>query len=468
MGGGAMELAQGMAEKKADEAAEQDMSAYIETFRCTYANGKQVKGGPEPVELPGGNDSKLMSLRNEYITLAKDLKERKTALGMAPGIEAEEILDKAEMGLYDDENLGKTGGAYASLYRAKALNSEEDQKKLDAEKEATSKRIKGGAIALGAGAAVGIVGNSLINGKLGEKIKALKEKKANGKQVDTADDKETIAVLKRGLKVSGLKLTEINKVPWKKLDGIGAVKEYAQGINFGLIPHDEAKKITSMTTTEVVADQVEEWYTNQHKNDTPEDVAAQQQSSQILCEQSKDDGAITGIWDDSNNSCTCKTTDSNKEVTWTQTDGCFYIEEVIPEVDDYTQNVFQNIDIKKDAESLKSKSFKYEGKLYCGVSDVDISNNVCSENYYDDLAEGEFSVQFDYGTIKATSSCENYDCFCTIKSYTDLTNKTLNFQNDIYHAKNGHIVLCNWYCAYNCANSIATDQQFRAKIFKCY
>lgn len=320
MGGGAMELAQGMAEKKADEAAEQDMSAYIETFRCTYANGKQVKGGPEPVELPGGNDSKLMSLRNEYITLAKDLKERKTALGMAPGIEAEEILDKAEMGLYDDENIGKTGGAYASLYRAKALNSEEDQKKLDAEKEATSKRIKGGAIALGAGAAVSIVGNSLINGKLGEKIKDLKEKKANGEQVDTADDKETIAVLKRGLKVSGLKLTEVNKVPWKKLDGIGAVKEYAQGINFGLIPHDEAMKITSMTTTEVVGELIEIWYNTQHENDTEETI----EQNQLRCEnpQSANDD-ITGTWN--SNTCTCSSK-SGKDVSWTEDAGCTYIQ----------------------------------------------------------------------------------------------------------------------------------------------
>ena len=166
---GMMELMMGKAEQKADADAEQDMAAYMATMRCTYAGGKSVKAGPEEVELPGGNDGKLMSYRSEYIALAKSLKERKTAMDMLPGIESEEILDKAEMGLYDDESKGIEGGAYASLYRAKQ-GSEEDQKKIDADKEKSAKRVKYGATALAAGAAVGVVGNSLINGKLGEKI----------------------------------------------------------------------------------------------------------------------------------------------------------------------------------------------------------------------------------------------------------------------------------------------------------
>ena len=165
---GAMELMQGLSEKNADANADQDMSAYIETFRCTYGQGKTVKGGAEEIELPGGNLPELMKLRSEYFALATDLKERKTALGMKPGIESEEILDKSQMGLYDDEFVGITGGAYESLYRAKMLNSEEDQKKIAEAQDKSAKRVKYGAIALGAGAAVGIVGNSLINGKLGE------------------------------------------------------------------------------------------------------------------------------------------------------------------------------------------------------------------------------------------------------------------------------------------------------------
>ena len=160
---GGMELARGLAEQRADKEADQDMAAYIETMRCTYGDGKQVKAGPEEIELPGGNDATLMSLRNEYFALASDLKERKEALGMTPGIESETILDKAQMGLYDDENVGISSGAYASLYRAKALDSEEDKTKIEEEQSASKKRVIGGGVAAGAGAVGGIVGNGLIN-----------------------------------------------------------------------------------------------------------------------------------------------------------------------------------------------------------------------------------------------------------------------------------------------------------------
>ena len=164
---GAMELMQGLSEQKADDEAAEDMAAYLATFRCTYAGGKSVKGGTEPIELPGGNDKTLMQLRNEYVTLAASLKERKESLGMKPGIESEEILDKAEMGLYDDENVGITKGHYASLYRAQTGNAE-DQAKIDAEKSKSEKRVKGGAIAAGIGVVGGIAGNALINGGSGK------------------------------------------------------------------------------------------------------------------------------------------------------------------------------------------------------------------------------------------------------------------------------------------------------------
>lgn len=183
---GGMELAQGLSEQKADKDAEQDMAAYLATFRCEYGNGKSVKGGTTEIELPGGNDSEMMKLRNEYFALAASLKERKEALGMKPGIESEVILDKAQMGLYDDENVGITDGAYASLYRA-AMGNEKDQAKLQEMKDTSKKRVVDGAIAVGAGVAVGIVGNSLINGKLGEKIKEAKAEKE-------AKEKETLAL----------------------------------------------------------------------------------------------------------------------------------------------------------------------------------------------------------------------------------------------------------------------------------
>ena len=161
---GGMELARGLSEQKADKAAEQDMAAYIETFRCEYGNGKQVKAGPDEIELPGGNDETFMKLRSEYMALAADLKERKLALGMKPGIESEEILDKSQMGLYDDENIGIESGAYSSFYRAQMLNSEEDQAKIDEDAKKSKARVIGGGIAAGVGVVGSIVGNLLING----------------------------------------------------------------------------------------------------------------------------------------------------------------------------------------------------------------------------------------------------------------------------------------------------------------
>ena len=163
MGLGSMELARGLSEQKADKKAEQDMTAYIETFRCEYGNGKSVKFGAEPIELPGGNDETIMNLRNEYFNLATSLKERKEALGLKPGIESEVVLDKSQIGLYDDENIGITNGVYTSLYRAKALDNENDQTKIDEEKEKSEKRVKYGAIATAAGAVIGIVGNQILN-----------------------------------------------------------------------------------------------------------------------------------------------------------------------------------------------------------------------------------------------------------------------------------------------------------------
>jgi len=179
---GGMELAQGLAEQNADKDAEADMAAYMATFRCTYGDGKSVKGGMEPIELPGGNDAQMMKLRSEYFALAASLKERKESLGMKPGIESEEILDKAQMGLYDDENTGISGGTYASLYRAQMGNAE-DKSKIDADKEKSEKRVKIGATVAGIGVVGGIVGNLLINGN-----------KAKNKSAELRDEREKIVV----------------------------------------------------------------------------------------------------------------------------------------------------------------------------------------------------------------------------------------------------------------------------------
>lgn len=208
---GGMQLAQGLAEQRADKSAAQDMAAYIATMRCSYANGKSVKAGPDEIELPGGNDANLMKLRNEYFALANDLKERKTALGMKPGIESEEILDKAATGLYDDESVGITSGTYASLYRAQMLGSSTDQEQIDADKKTSKTRVIGGGVAAGVGVVGGTLGNSLINGKLGEKIKELKDKRNS-----TKENNEIINELKAGLRSAGM--TNVNKLDLSKFD----------------------------------------------------------------------------------------------------------------------------------------------------------------------------------------------------------------------------------------------------------
>lgn len=161
---GGMELAQGLAEQKADKDAERDMKAYMATFRCEYGNGKSVKSGTTEIELPGGNDQEMLKLRNEYFALAKSLKELKESLGMKSGIENEIILDKSQTSLYDDENIGITNGAYASLYRAE-IGNETDQAKINESKETSSKRAIGGGITAGVGTVGGAIGNNLINNK---------------------------------------------------------------------------------------------------------------------------------------------------------------------------------------------------------------------------------------------------------------------------------------------------------------
>ena len=200
---GMKEAFQGYAEKKADAAAADDMAAYIETMRCTYGDGKSVKAGNTPIELPGGNDESMMSLRSEYLALAASLKERKESLDMKAGIESEVILDKATMGLYDQENTGITGGAYSSLYRANMLSSEKDQSKIDADAEKSDKRLKYGATAAAVGIVGGIVANNIINGDNAKSDQVGTEtKRLLAKEADALDD------LKQCLSDAGVKNTD--------------------------------------------------------------------------------------------------------------------------------------------------------------------------------------------------------------------------------------------------------------------
>jgi len=164
---GAMNMMSGMAEQKADEAAEEDMKAYLATFVCDYGQGRNIKGGETNIDLPGGNE--LTAQVNEYKALAADLKVRKEALGKTPGIESEIIYDIAETGLYDNVGLGRQSGAYTSLSKALTDETSKDAEAWSKQKADAKSKVKTGAITAGVGALGGIAGNLAINS--GEKNK---------------------------------------------------------------------------------------------------------------------------------------------------------------------------------------------------------------------------------------------------------------------------------------------------------
>ena len=157
--GGAM-LMSGLAESASDDEAERAMKAYLSTFTCKYGN-ESVPGGTMNVEIPGGNE--LIQMYAEYVALANDLKVRKEALGMKPGIESEAILDSATSGLYDDVSAGKTKGVYASLARALSDPNSEDAKLWAAQREESDEKKKTGAIVAGIGVIGSLLGDVAIN-----------------------------------------------------------------------------------------------------------------------------------------------------------------------------------------------------------------------------------------------------------------------------------------------------------------
>ena len=165
---GAMQLAEGIAEKKADEEAEKQMRNYITTMKCEYGGGKHVDFGVEET-LPGGNE--LLDYYTEYKQLADNLKTTKAALGLGAGIESEVLYDRAQSGLYQYANTGKTGGGETSLFRALTDSESEDATAWSEQKETASKKLKvGGGVAAG-GAAVGVIGNAAINTDMIQNIK---------------------------------------------------------------------------------------------------------------------------------------------------------------------------------------------------------------------------------------------------------------------------------------------------------
>ena len=123
--------------------------------------GRNIMGGETDVQLPGGNN--LIELKQQFMELATDLKTRKDALEMTPGIESEVILDSATMGLYDDESLGITDGAYTSLSRALSDPDGADAAEWAQQRSDTKSQLTTGAVMAGVGIVGGVVGNLLIN-----------------------------------------------------------------------------------------------------------------------------------------------------------------------------------------------------------------------------------------------------------------------------------------------------------------
>lgn len=158
---GGMQLMSGMAEQAADDAAERDMRAYLATFTCDYGAGRNIRGGETNIALPVAND--LLPMVTEYKQLATDLKSRKEALNMLPGIESELVLNAADTGLYNNVSVGKTSGAFTSLSRALMDENSADAAKWAEQKNSAKSKTKTGATVAGVGALGGAVGNLIIN-----------------------------------------------------------------------------------------------------------------------------------------------------------------------------------------------------------------------------------------------------------------------------------------------------------------
>ena len=171
---GGMQLAEGIAEQRADAEAEKEMHAYIETMKCEYGNGQNVELGNEEITLPGGNE--LLDYYTEYKQLADNLKTTKSALGLRSGIESEVLYDRAQSGLYQYASIGKTGGAETSLYRALTDKESEDAAAWAEQKDAGDKKLKvGGGVAAG-GVGAGLLGNAAINTDMIKNIKEVFKK----------------------------------------------------------------------------------------------------------------------------------------------------------------------------------------------------------------------------------------------------------------------------------------------------
>jgi hypothetical protein len=174
-GVGAGQFMQGRAEQSADAAAEVDARAYLSTFYCDYGHvDASVRGGDRDVMLPDAGD--MAALYSEYMELASRLRAAKHALGLAPGIEAQLVLDKAEFGLYENAAVGSTSGMYASVSRALSDDSSNDAAAWNAQKAESSERVQTGKKTAVVGIAGGFAANKAIDaaGALGNLLGGVK------------------------------------------------------------------------------------------------------------------------------------------------------------------------------------------------------------------------------------------------------------------------------------------------------
>lgn len=164
---GLMQLASGYAEQKADKEAEEDMAEYITTMKCEYGGGHQVDLGNAEITLPGWEV--LSENREKFKTLADQVKATKTALNLRPGIESEVLYERADTGLYEYENVGKTGGSNVSVARALRDSHSEDAAAWAEQKQEAKDQMKKGGITAAVGVGVGALGNVAINTEAGQK-----------------------------------------------------------------------------------------------------------------------------------------------------------------------------------------------------------------------------------------------------------------------------------------------------------
>ena len=172
-GEGAMMAARAIAEKIADDDAEEKMSEYITTMKCEYGGGQSVNLG-DTETLPGGNE--LANYYTEYKQLAEKLKATKAALNLRPGIEAEVLYDRAETGLYQYQTAERQSGGFTSLSRALMDPTGTDAEQWNAQRTETNRNLwVGGALAT-VGLAGSYIANRAINKDHVKKYKELEEK----------------------------------------------------------------------------------------------------------------------------------------------------------------------------------------------------------------------------------------------------------------------------------------------------